>query len=95
MGKIDLHLAIDADLAAEAERRGVVLDEAAEAGIRQALERQLRPLDLVAAAAAQRADPAGAAARAKQWAIDNAAAIKRHNEAIAERGVFGDDLRTW
>jgi antitoxin CcdA len=34
-------------------------------------------------------------ARAKRWAEDNAEAIADYNRRIAERGLFGDDLRTW
>jgi post-segregation antitoxin (ccd killing protein) len=32
---------------------------------------------------------------AKRWTEDNADAIEAHNARIAERGVFGDDLRRW
>ena len=40
-------------------------------------------------------DPAGAEARAKRWAEENAEAIRLHNERIQKRGVFGEDLRSW
>ncbi|WP_269513774.1 type II toxin-antitoxin system CcdA family antitoxin [Brevundimonas subvibrioides] len=43
----------------------------------------------------QKVDPAGAEARAKRWAEENAEAIKAHNERIARHGVFGEDLRSW
>lgn len=43
----------------------------------------------------QKVDPAGAQARAKRWAQDNAAAIKEHNDRIDRYGVFGEDLRNW
>lgn len=43
----------------------------------------------------QRVDPAGAEARAKRWAEENAEAIRLHNERIKKYGVFGEDFRTW
>ena len=38
---------------------------------------------------------AAAEERARRWAEENAEAIKDHERRIAERGVFGEDLRTW
>ena len=73
-------LKIDADLLAQAEAAGVRADEVAEAAIR---------------AAVSKADPAAAAARAGQWAEENAEAIADYNRRIRERGVFSDGLRTW
>ena len=52
-------------------------------GLRDAAEMGLR----IALAAAE--------ARARQWALDNAEAISLHNERVAERGLFGEDLRRW
>ncbi len=43
----------------------------------------------------QKVDPAGAKARARQWAQENAEAIRIHNERIRTYGVFGEDLRRW
>ena len=43
----------------------------------------------------QKVDPAGAEARAKRWAEENAEAIRLHNERIERFGVFGEDLRRW
>ena len=43
----------------------------------------------------QKVDPAGAEARAKRWAEENAEAIKMHNDRIDRYGVFGEDLRNW
>lgn len=43
----------------------------------------------------QKVDPAGAEARARGWAEENAEAIRLHNERIARYGVFGEDLRFW
>ena len=43
----------------------------------------------------QKVDPAGAEARAKRWAEENAEALKAHNERVARDGVFGEDFRTW
>lgn len=36
-----------------------------------------------------------ARAAAKAWAEENAEAIADYNRRIAERGVFGEDLRRW
>jgi len=33
--------------------------------------------------------------RAARWALENAEAIRTHNDRIAERGIFGEDLRRW
>ncbi|MDP3403865.1 MAG: type II toxin-antitoxin system CcdA family antitoxin [Brevundimonas sp.] len=43
----------------------------------------------------QKVDPAGAEARARRWATENAEAIRLHNERIDRYGVFGEDLRSW
>ncbi len=43
----------------------------------------------------QKVDPAGAEARARRWAEENAEAIKLHNERVDRYGVFGEDLRSW
>lgn len=43
----------------------------------------------------QKVDPAGAEARARRWAEENAEAIKEHNDRIARRGLIGDHFRKW
>ena len=43
----------------------------------------------------QKVDPAGAEARARRWAEENAEAIKDYNERIRRRGSFGDQFRRW
>jgi len=43
----------------------------------------------------QKVDPAGAEARAKRWAEENAEAIKAYNERIRRRGCFGDQFSRW
>ena len=43
----------------------------------------------------QKVDPAGAEARAKRWAEENAEAIKAYSERIARDGVFGAEWRRW
>jgi antitoxin CcdA len=83
MGKVERRIEVDAELAAEADARGVSLDAAFEDGLRRAL------------ALADARDPVAAAARAKQWAEENAEAIDQHNRRITERGIFGEDLRRW
>jgi antitoxin CcdA len=97
MGKIELKVEVDAALLEQAKEAGVGLSAATEAGLRSAIESVQRGnrFSIVEAATRQRADPTAAAERAKQWAEDNAEAIKTHNERVAARGVFGDDLRRW
>jgi antitoxin CcdA len=80
MGKHEPNLGIDPELLAQAERLGIPV-----AGFD---ERSLR-LHL------QKVDPAGAEARAKRWAEDNAEAIKDHNDRIARRGLLSDHIRPW
>lgn len=43
----------------------------------------------------QKVDPAGAEARARRWAEENAEAIEDYNERIRRRGCFGDQFRRW
>jgi antitoxin CcdA len=82
MGKVELHLQVDAELLARAEEKGVMLGDALEDGIRSALSR--------------RADiEAEGDSAASKWADENADAIRRHNEVIAQRGIFGEDARRW
>ncbi len=33
--------------------------------------------------------------RAQHWARENAEAIRIHNTRVAERGLFGEDMRRW
>lgn len=80
MGKVELRLEIDAELIEQAHAAGL--------NVARLVERELR-LEL------QKADPAGAEARAAKWAEENAEAIKAHKERIAQHGVFGEDFRTW
>jgi antitoxin CcdA len=67
-----------------------LLEQAAAAGLNVDLliERALR-------LALQKADPAGAEARAAKWAEENAQAIQDYNRRIRERGDFSDGVRTW
>lgn len=97
MGKIELRVEIDAELAARARAAGVALSDAAEMGLRIVLAAAGRgpPLGAEASHLRQLADPKGAEARARQWALDNAEAISLHNTLVAERGLFGEDLRRW
>lgn len=73
-------LKIDPELLELAVTAGVDVDGVAERAIRIAL---------------QRADPAGAEARAAKWAEENAEAIADYNRRIRERGVFSDGFRNW
>ena len=85
MGKVELNIEIDPELAAEAERLGVDLFVAGIAGVERALaiRRNARKSD------AERAE------EARAWAEENAEALKAYNERIARDGVFGEDFRTW
>lgn len=97
MGKIEMRVEIDGDLAEQARAAGITLDDAAELGLRIALAEagQGPALGIVTARLRQVADPAAAEERARRWARENADAIRIHNARIAERGVFGEDLRRW
>ena len=78
MGKVELNIGIDPELVEQAQRLGISM-----AGMD---ERTLR-LHL------QKVDPAGAEARAKRWADENAEAITDHNRRIRERGLLSDYIR--
>jgi antitoxin CcdA len=80
MGKVELNIGIDPELVEQAQRLGISI-----AGMD---ERTLR-LHL------QKVDPAGAEARAKRWAIENAEAIAEHNRFVEEYGLLSDHFRTW
>lgn len=80
MGKVELNIGIDPELIEQARQLGVSTTGMDERALRLHL---------------QKVDPAGAEARAKRWADENAEAIKDHNRRIAERGVLSDYLRTW
>ena len=43
----------------------------------------------------QKVDPAGAEARARRWAEENAEALEAYRERIARDGVFGAEWRSW
>ena len=97
MGKVEMRVEIDTELVAQARAAGVAFDDAAEIGLRIALANVGRghPLGVVASHLRQLADPVSADERARRWAVGNADAIRTHNARIAERGVFGEDLRRW
>jgi antitoxin CcdA len=82
MGKTELTVQIDPDLLSQAEAAGLHIAGIAERAIRHALRNTPQGI-------------ADAEERARHWAIENAGAIKDYNERISERGLFGDDLRTW
>ena len=97
MGKIELNVAVDAALLADAKAKGVMIDAAVEEGLRAALSRAEpeRPVGIVAGAEYQRRHPGDDEAKARQWAEENAEAIEQYRKRIEEYGVFGDDLRRW
>ena len=80
MGKVELNIGIDPELVEQAQRLGISI-----AGMD---ERSLR-LHL------QKVDPAGAEARAKRWADENAEAIREHNAFVGKHGLLSDHLRPW
>lgn len=91
MGKIERTLELDESLLQEVEAAGLTLEQAIKRGV----EAAERPIGIVANHQRQKRDPAGAEARARKWAEENAEAIKAYNERIERRGVFGTDLRRW
>jgi antitoxin CcdA len=80
MGKPELNIGIDPELLAQAERLGVAVTGMSETALRLHL---------------QKVDPAGAEARARRWAEENAEALRAYNSRIERNGPFGDDVRTW
>ena len=81
MGKPELKkIEIEPELLEQAARLGIDVTGVDERSLRLYL---------------QKVDPAGAEARAKRWAEENAEAIRLHNERIDRYGVFGEDLRRW
>ncbi len=80
MDKVELNPDIEPELVEQAGRLGISIAGMSEVQLRLHL---------------QKVDPAGAEARAKRWAEENAEAIKAYNERIARDGVFGAEWRTW
>ena len=82
MNPAALKVQIDPDLVAEAERLGVDLSGASQAGVERAvmLKRNAAKSDAEREAAAE------------AWAVENAEAIADHNRRIEERGLLSDYL---
>ncbi|WP_309628089.1 type II toxin-antitoxin system CcdA family antitoxin [Brevundimonas sp.] len=80
MGKVELNIGIDPELIEQAQRLGISIAGMDERALRLHL---------------QKVDPAGAEARAKRWAEENAEAIKEHNRFVEEDGLLSDHFRTW
>ena len=78
MVKIELKIEIDSELMEHAAAIGLNVEALAERAVRLAL---------------QKADPAGAEARAAKWAQDNAEGIADYNRRIRERGTIGAEFR--
>lgn len=78
MGKVELNIGIEPELVEQAERLGLDISGMDERTLRLQL---------------QKIDPAGAEARAKRWAKENAEAISDHNRRVRERGLLSDYLR--
>jgi antitoxin CcdA len=71
---------IDPELLVQAERIGLSVAGMSETQLRLRL---------------QKVDPAGAEARARRWAEENAEAIAQHNGFVEEHGPFGAEWRSW
>lgn len=80
MGKVELNIGIEPELVEQAERLGLDISDMDERSLRLHL---------------QKVDPAGAEARAKRWAEENAEAIRIHNEFVAKHGLLSDHFRPW
>ena len=80
MGKVELNVGIDPELVEQAARLGISIAGMDERALRLHL---------------QKVDPAGAEARARRWADENAEAIKAYNERITRHGCFGEEWRSW
>ena len=80
MGKVELNVGIDPELVEQAARLGISIAGMDERALRLHL---------------QKVDPAGAEARAKRWAEENAEAIRVHNDFVRKHGAFGAAWRRW
>jgi antitoxin CcdA len=80
MDKVEFNPGIEPALVEQAERLGISIAGMSEVQLRLQL---------------QKVDPAGAEARAKRWAEENAEAIRIHNDFVATHGVFGSEWRRW
>lgn len=80
MGKVELNVRIEPELVEQARRLGISIAGMSEVQLRLHL---------------QKVDPAGAQARARRWAEENAEAIQDHNRRIRERGLLSDHFRNW
>lgn len=95
MAQAELKLDIDAELLEQARSAGLALTPVVEAALRQALANDDQPRRPLFEAKRPVIPVAEAEARARRWAEENAEAIADYNRRIAERGVFGEDLRRW
>lgn len=80
MGKVELNIGIERELLDQAARLGIAVAGMSETQLRLHL---------------QKVDPAGAEARARRWAKENAEAIRIHNEFVEKHGLLSDHLRPW
>jgi antitoxin CcdA len=80
MGKVELDIGIDPELLAQAKRLGISVAGMSETQLRLHL---------------QKIDPAGAEARARRWAEENAAVISELDHFVEEHGAFGAEWRRW
>lgn len=80
MGKVELNIGIEPELLEQAARLKLDITGMDERSLRLHL---------------QKIDPAGAEARAKRWAEENADAIRIHNEFVEKHGCFGEEWRNW
>ncbi|MBU1384419.1 MAG: type II toxin-antitoxin system CcdA family antitoxin [Alphaproteobacteria bacterium] len=85
MGKVELNIEIDPELAAEAERLGVDLSLAGLAGVERALAIRRNALK----------SDTERETDARAWAVENAEALEAYRVRIERDGIFGEDFRTW
>lgn len=80
MGKVELDIGIDPELLAQAKRLGISVAGMSETQLRLHL---------------QKVDPAGAEARARRWAEENAEVIAELDRFVEKHGAFGAEWRRW
>lgn len=80
MDRLDASPSIDPELLEQAARLGLDVTGWSERDLRLKL---------------QTLDPAGAAARARRWAEDNAEAIEAQGRRVEREGCFGEEWRRW
>ena len=79
MGKPEFGIDVDPELLRKAQAAGVDVVAATEAALREALARSASDRE----------------ARGRQWAADNADALRAYGDRIEQEGCFGEAWRDW